>query len=708
MTRTPPGAELTPEVHARLNAALAAKGPGYVPRTHLMEGDQPRYVNRLIAEASPYLIQHAHNPVDWWPYGPEALAEAARRNLPIFLSAGYATCHWCHVMEEESFDNEEVAALLNTKFVPVKLDREQRPDVDQVYILATMLQHRHAGWPNSIWMLPDGRPFHTGTYFRTPHFLQVLGAIAQGWQGGQRDQFESVGTQLSAAIQRMQTQVVDPAALDGAAPAALAHLGSLYNAEDGGFSNGTQFPQEGHLLFLLDHWRRTGDAVARDMALGSLRGMIAGGLHDHVGGGFHRYTVDVNWRTPHFEKMLYNQALMTRALIEGWQASGDPAMARAVERCIDYVLRDMTAEDGAFYSAEDADSLDSSGKLEEGAFYVFAPDEVEDPWVAQTLGLHEVPTLEAGPVPHLRPGTEIDFERLDPALAALRLQRDARPRPLRDDKVIGGWNGLMIRAMADAGTAFERADWTAAADRAFDAVMARLGPIDTLARLDLDGTRREAANLSDYAWLALAAHALNRMDTAEALLDAALERFATPGGRLALTLDGPLGAVFETEDGATPAGESAALEILALMNAARPDAIRDARANTLLQALSGRVAEMPVARLEALRAARILQAGQTGWHRVEGPVTITLRPGVLTLTIAEGWHIAAEGAEDLYPAHVEGVHADWPEPDIWEGRPAYFGTVAVPLSGRGTMTLTYQPCSEEACLLPRKLEFRLA
>ncbi len=708
---TPPGSERSAGLATELDAALRARA-NHVPRTHHLRPDgRPRFVNRLIREASPYLIQHAHNPVDWRPWGEEALAEAAALDRPVFLSVGYATCHWCHVMEEESFDDLEVAALLNASFVPVKLDREQRPDVDQAYILATMLQHRHAGWPNSVWLMADGRPFHTGTYFPKPQFVQVLGAIAQGWEGGQRDQFEGVAGQLADAMQRIPAQSSPPAELTEAPARAVADLVRMFNAEHGGFSHGTQFPQEGNLLFLMDQWRRTGDAAARDAALASLVHMAAGGLHDHVGGGFHRYTVDVNWRTPHFEKMLYNQALLMRCYTEGWQISGRPDFARAVARCADYVLRDMTAPDGAFYSAEDADSLDATGKLEEGAFYVWPPEEVEDAWLRDTLNLYEAPTLEAGPVAHLTPGAEVDFDRLDAGLEVLRLQRDARPRPLRDDKVIGGWNGLMIRALAEAAAAFARPDWTEAAARAFDAVMTRLGPVGEMARLDLDGTRREAANLSDLAWLGLAALSLGRIDEAEQMADAALARFLTEG-RLALTLDGPLGPVLETEDGAVPSGESSALKLLALLDAAAPDPERRARADAFVTALSGRLAEMPVARLEALRASRILTGGAADWHRRIGPVVLVLRRRpegfALDLRIAEGWHLTAgESHADRRPLTLGGADTDWPEPEPTADGPVWQGTLTLPLRpADDALTVSWQPCADTHCLLPVTVEFR--
>lgn len=707
----PPGVQRDPVLQAHLDAALIARGPDYQPRTHLMDGNAPRYTNRLIEEASPYLVQHAHNPVDWRPWGPEALAEAQELDLPIFLSVGYATCHWCHVMEEQSFDDEEVAALLNSGFIPVKLDREQRPDVDQVYILATMLQHRHAGWPNSLWLMPDGRPFHTGTYFPKPQFMQVLGAIKLGWAGEQREQFDSVATQLSDAMRNIPAQTAPTTALTQAPTAALTDLARLYNAGEGGFSHGTQFPQEGHLLFLLDHWHRTGDAAARDMALGSLQGMIAGGIHDHVGGGFHRYTVDVNWRTPHFEKMLYNQALMTRALVQGWHITNDPMMARAVARCIEYVLRDMTAPDGAFYSAEDADSLDHTGALEEGAFYAWHPAEIADEWLIATLGLREKPTLEAGPVAHLRPNTDVDIARLDPALDDMRIRRDARTRPLRDEKVIGGWNGLMIRAMAQAGQAMSRPDWIDAANRAFDACIARLGPLDQLARLDMDGRRREDANLSDYAWLGLAALSLDRVAQAGEIAEIMLDRFAS-GDRLALSPDGPLGPVLETEDGATPSGEGSALELLALLSQAIPDPKRDARATALRDAISGRIAEMPLARLDTLRVASMLDQGATERRRRIGEITLHLRNAptgyTLELTIPDGWSLAADGQDGLVPLRLTGADTTWPDPVTLDGKMAWTGTLSLPLTPtQDSISVTFQPCSGTECLLPVTAQFRL-
>jgi uncharacterized protein YyaL (SSP411 family) len=754
----PPGIARSAADQTALAAACAAMPAGYRPRTHLLRDGQPRFVNRLIHETSPYLLQHAHNPVDWWPWGPAALAEAARRDVPLFLSAGYATCHWCHVMEEESFDTLEVAAVLNAGFLPVKLDREQRPDIDHFYILATTLQNRHAGWPNSVWALPDGRPFHTGTYFRKAHFIQVCQAVTQGWDGAGRTEFLRFAKDLTDGVRRIGMRT-EPASGLGSAPArAMAQLRQMWNPSFGGFSKGTQFPQEGYIVFLLDHWRRTGEPEALAMARGTLAAIAAGGIHDHAGGGFHRYAVDVNWRTPHFEKMLYNQALLLQCYIELHEISGDPAALRAAERCVAYVLRDLTEGDGAFRAAEDADSADATGRLEEGAFYVWPPDQAraalaaaglaaEADWAIATLGLDRHPTVEAGPVAHLDPAGLPDLGLPDPApdpvpdpvldpvldrvLDALHKARGARARPLCDTKVIAGWNGLMIRALADAGRIAGRSDWIAAARRAALAVFRRLGRPDGLARLAVGDRTAEAANLSDFAWMGLACVALDDagadgagadgdwLDRADALARDALDRFGLPDGRLALVRDGPLGPILENEDGAVPSGESSMLELLAMLDARHPDPQRRHRADALAGAMSGRIAEMPVARLAGLVAARMLADGTAQYLRpmAGGAVRLALTRGsggaMLTVAIAPGWHVAADGGHGMTGLAIAGAAPRLPAPEDWPSPlagtiPAFVGTLRIPLVPQGPrIAVTVQACSDTLCAAPQTVSFQV-
>lgn len=736
LSTNPPAALRDPALQDRLDAAYAAKGPDYVPRTHLMADGAAKYVNRLILEPSPYLLQHAHNPVDWHPWGDEAFERAEAEGKPVFLSVGYATCHWCHVMEEESFDNETVAALLNAHFIPIKLDREQRPDLDNIYITATQLQQGHAGWPNSLWLLPDGRPFHTGTYFPERQFMAVLSAVADAWKNpAQRPEIDRVAAQLTGAIQRQQTARM--AATPPPGPdhfnAAVAQLAQMHNELEGGFSGGQQFPQEGFLFFLLDQWRRTGDSAALGLATATLDAIAAGGIHDHLGGGFHRYTVDPNWRTPHFEKMLYNQGQLARAFIEGWEATGHKAYARAARRTFDYIARDMTDPEGAFYSAEDADSLDDRGELEEGAFYVIAPDIARQvlpddaDFAIASLGLDEHPTIESGPVVHIPRGAAPDFDRLDPVLDALRERRDERPRPLRDDKVIAGWNGLMIRALADGAVALEEPRYAGMAARAADTLWARLWTGERLMRLWAGGAPLEHGTLEDYAWLGLGFLALDAAtgdgvwrERAHALASATVEIFDDGAGRLMMaSAHGPLGPVYDSSDGATPAGESSAIEFLARTADLMQDAALRIRAEELRAAISAQMTEVPLLRPEGIIGSRTLDNGQSTLRRSlsNGTVEAHLKPDArLVLQIRDGWHInAAEPGPDwLIGARLDGARADWPE-----GSPlpvsfsdaeirVYDGDLELQLApSDGPVTLHIQTCSDTICLEPVAATFRL-
>ena len=727
----PPGGEREATVHARLEAAYTAKGADYVPRTHLMEGDRARFVNRLIEEVSPYLLQHAHNPVDWHPWSDETLAKAARLGKPIFLSVGYATCHWCHVMEEESFDNVEVAKAMNRWFIPVKVDREQMPALDHIYITATQLQQGHAGWPNSVFLMPDGRPFHTGTYFPRDAFLQVVAGIGQAWASGQRrDEIEAIAGQLSDAVQRVTRMAGARAvALDAAVMArAVDALAGMLNELQGGFSQTQQFPQEGFLLFLLDHWRRTGEARALEMVETTLAAIVAGGLHDHAGGGFHRYTVDPNWRTPHFEKMLYNQALLGRALVETWEITGDPGLRRAAERAFAYLARDMTDADGAFYAAEDADSLDEAGRREEGAYYLWTPTELTEA-VGETavaaLGIDQPPTLEAGAVIHFDPDQGLDFSAHDALLEAVRRARESRARPIRDDKVIAGWNGLMIRTLADAGRAFGEPRYLAMAAHAAEAVWSRHWDGARLSRIWAAGQARSHAALEDYAWAGLGFLALFDAtgevvwrDRAAVLVRAMVERFGDADGRLQMAASGPLGPVYDSADGAVPSGESSALELMARLARRGDDPEVEARALALRAALSGALADQPLMRPDALLATRILDDGGSGRRQVlaRGRVRVHLLADRLVLEIAPGWHVNAHepGPDWLIGAALDGAAAVWPAGEALRAGFAkdpiqvYTGRLEVPLKDTQTVvTITVQTCSDEICLDPDSATFRL-
>jgi uncharacterized protein len=451
--------------------------------------------NRLAAEQSPYLLQHAANPVDWWPWCEEAFTEARRSDRPIFLSVGYATCHWCHVMEHESFEDAATAALLNRHFVPVKVDREERPDVDRVYMTFVQATTGAGGWPMSVWLTPDLQPFYGGTYFPPasqygrPAFGDVLTEIARAW----REERESILSSASQIVSRLallaagegSSGEADASVLD----ATRRQFEQAFDRRRGGFGDAPKFPRPSELLFLLREHARSGEALPRDIVLQTLRAMAMGGMRDHVGGGFHRYSVDGSWRVPHFEKMLYDQAQLVLAYLEGAQVSGDPFFAQIAEDTLQYVARDLTDADGAFLSAEDADSVppEQAGvagtrKLE-GAFYLWTIEEVR-----QLLGeSSRVFELRYGLLPNgnapfdpqhefegknilytARPIADISRETgMEPGAVATALlkarvtlykARTERPRPALDDKVLTGWNGLMVAAMARAARVLDGAE----------------------------------------------------------------------------------------------------------------------------------------------------------------------------------------------------------------------------------------------------------
>ena len=364
----------------------------------------PIYTNRLVFERSPYLRQHAHNPVNWRPWGPEALAEATARGVPIFLSVGYATCHWCHVMEEESFDNAEIAEIVNRSYVPVKVDRETLPGVDAQYMIATQILTGRGGWPNNLFLMPDGEPIVSTSYQPPNTFVETLNGFASDWQSSEgRTAMAEQAASVSEFVRlitgsRQAAQDINEATFVKATDGLIAD----YDNFNGGFGKGPKFPNEGMIRFLLDRYERTGDRQAADAALLTLRHIAAGGIHDQVGGGFHRYAVDQNWRTPHFEKMLYNQALLTRNFLQAYRLTKDPVFERAARRALDYVIREMTAPEGAFYAAEDAVSpIVPGGKTEEGAFYTWNYDQLDAAMGSQAnairvaLGLDQPPTIPA-------------------------------------------------------------------------------------------------------------------------------------------------------------------------------------------------------------------------------------------------------------------------------------------------------------------------
>jgi hypothetical protein len=449
--------------------------------------------NRLIEESSPYLLQHAHNPVDWYPWGTEAFERAKNEDKPFFLSIGYSTCHWCHVMERESFEDERIAGILNEHFVAVKVDREQRPDVDETYMLAVQAMTGSGGWPLSVFLTPDGKPFYGGTYFPPrggygrPGFERVLLIIADTWKNKRDELLESAAKitellQVSAGPsgqEELSIEILDKA---------YSYFQRMFDSTYGGFGSAPKFPQPAVLSMLLRYWARTGQTNAREMVTKTLDAMADGGIYDHIGGGFHRYSTDQKWLVPHFEKMLYDQALLSNVYLQAFQVTRKDKYAIIARDVFDYVLRDMTDSEGGFYSAEDADSPGG-----EGAFYVWRKSEIDEllePEQADILttyyGVTDAGNFEQGcNILHAdtsvgalaerfnRDGSEIEHILVQ-GRCALMDRRARRPRPGRDDKIIAGWNGLMISSLALGGAALREQRYVRAAERAADFVLSAL------------------------------------------------------------------------------------------------------------------------------------------------------------------------------------------------------------------------------------------
>jgi uncharacterized protein YyaL (SSP411 family) len=551
--------------------------------------------NRLAGETSPYLLQHAHNPVDWYPWGEEALSRAKSEDRPILLSIGYSACHWCHVMERESFENPRTAALMNSSFVNIKVDREERPDLDGIYMQAVQAMTGSGGWPMTVFLTPDGTPFYGGTYFppepraNMPAFDNVLTAIADAWHNRRADVLRS-GKQLRDHLQ----QTLQPASTPGQLDVDILHsagrgLAAQHDPEFGGFGTAPKFPQPMALEFLLRYWKRTGDEAARDIVVHTLDRMARGGIYDHLGGGFARYSTDSEWLVPHFEKMLYDNAQLARAYLMGYQATGNAFFKDIVEQIIGYVLRDMTDPSGGFYSTEDADS-----EGEEGKFYVWTPAEVR-----QLLGEQDARLFSAF-YDVATPGNfegrasilHMDYTPLELApklgvteaelLAALERgrqvlfeARSARVRPGRDEKVLASWNGLMLRALAEAGAVLNRPDFLAAATRNAEFLLDHMRrPDGALHRTWKPGhTARLNGYLEDHANVADGLLALYEatfderwLSAATQLADIMLERFS----------DTENGGFFDTStdhetlitrpkdifDNATPSGNAVAADVL--------------------------------------------------------------------------------------------------------------------------------------------------
>ncbi len=638
-----PGAEpYPPALRDRLTAALAARGPGYRPRTHHLRDDgSPVFVNRLILQTSPYLTQHAHNPVDWRPWGDEAFEAARRLDRPVLLSIGYSTCHWCHVMERESFEDRSIAEYINGHFVAIKVDREERPDVDAVYMAAVQAMTGHGGWPLTAVLTPDGEPFFTGTYFPPRDrmrgarvgFTTILAELDRVWRD-ERPRAVGQAARLSLAVSRMASahtagEVDVAAALD---LGAQGWSGS-FDERWGGFGQGQKFPRPSTLLALLRHHRRRGDARSLEMVRITLDRMLEGGIRDHVGGGFHRYTVESSWLVPHFEKMLYDNAQLAVTYLEGFQATGDPAYAAVARETLDYVVREMSCPDGGFYSATDADSPAPSGQDEEGWFFTWTPAELESllgteraARFGRYYGVSPSGNFEGRNILSTRGRTLEEVagqlgataEALDAELVLARGElyeaRKLRPPPGLDDKILLAWNGLMIEAFARGGAVLGEPDYTARAAAAADFALSELRrPDGRLLRSWNDGPGEADAVLDDHVFLISGLlelfeatwepRWLQEAVAIQAIVDA---RFGEPRGGWFLTADDAEQLLVRSRpdwDGAMPSGNSTgALNLLRLAELTGDESYRQ-RAVQVIEAFGQPLATHPTGLPKMLCAA---------------------------------------------------------------------------------------------------------
>jgi uncharacterized protein YyaL (SSP411 family) len=551
-----------------------------------------KHTNRLIHETSPYLLQHAHNPVDWHPWGEEALQRARAEDKPIFLSIGYSACHWCHVMERESFEDEETAALMNELFINIKVDREERPDLDAIYMDAVQAMTGQGGWPMSVWLTPEGKPFYGGTYFPKeprygmPSFQQVLRAVAEAYRE-RREMVEGQAERLASMLRRSASLRADGGELgEEILEEALGRMRQYFDEEDGGFGSQPKFPQPMTLDFALTQYVRSGNLDALYMAELTLEKMAHGGIYDQLGGGFHRYSVDAIWLVPHFEKMLYDNAQLLRTYLHAWQVTQRPLFRRVVEETIDYVLREMTAPDGGFYSTQDADSEGHEGK-----FFLWSQQEIEsllDPHTAAIFsdyyGVSARGNFEGKNILSVVRSVEQVAQRfkvseaevaeaLRRGRAVLFAHRETRVKPARDEKILTEWNGLMIHALAECGVVLGRQDALAAAVRAAEFILAQMSqPDGRLYRSYKDGRARFNAYLEDYASFIRALIALYEttfdlrwLGEATRLAQIMFEQFYDPAGgffQTGVDHEALVARRKDFVDNALPSGNSLAAEAL--------------------------------------------------------------------------------------------------------------------------------------------------
>ncbi len=753
-----------PALESKIKAALKAKGMHYKPRTvHLNSDGSPIYTNRLILEASPYLLQHAHNPVDWYAWGDEAFKKAKKENKPIFLSIGYSTCHWCHVMERESFENPQIAEWINRYFIPIKVDREQRPDIDEIYMTGVMVMTGRGGWPMSSFITPEGKTFYAGTYYPPNRFLPLLKQIQQIWlkdEKGLRAQADKIA-QLVSEITNTHEQATqfDNALFDQAVKEIL----DRYDDFQGGFSEAPKFPNEPLLYYGLNRLERQFNKALQSALFETLKAMANGGIYDQVGGGFHRYSTDNGWLVPHFEKMLYNQAHLARNYLNAWRLSGNPTFKRITEKTLDYVLRDMQAPLGGFYSATDADTDE-----EEGLYFTWTIDELKQVLnpkeVALVIELYQVTetgnfegrnilaldhTLEQSLVEHQIP-LQKGLLQIDQIHKKLDQARKKRASLLRDNKILTAWNGMMISALAQAGQNFKSSRYTKAAIKAGDFIWQQLRINKQLKRAYLDGKAAIPASQEDYAYLAeafiyLYNNTLNPLwlHRAVTLTDEMITLFwdkEKGGFFMSAKIDqsNSMGRPKDSNDNAIPSGNAVALHVFTLLSKRTGNLDYPQKAQKMLALFASKLKKMPIASAYLLMAAENLRYGEMGTQQfaAKGAIQIksTLKENKLILSfhLQPKWHINSSKplqsdliATKLTIEHLDSKHLDiqYPVAEIQQ-----LGYSKAPLSlyqnqfdiraqlpsswlkKQGAyfkVHLKLQACNDQSCLAPETLSLTI-
>ena len=665
--------------------------------------------NRLINETSPYLLQHAHNPVDWYPWGEEALGRAQEEDKPILLSIGYSACHWCHVMERESFENEEIAGLMNENFINIKVDREERPDLDTVYMEAVHTLTGSGGWPMTVFLLPDGRPFYGGTYFppedrgNMPGFPRLVTGIADAYRTRRGEVLQSINQLMGHLGQSARLpRSLDPLTNETMHRAFQA-LAPAFDHELGGFGNAPKFPQPMIYEFVLRYFRMSNNPRALEMAEATLQAMARGGMYDQVGGGFHRYSTDRSWLVPHFEKMLYDNALLVRLYLHAFQATGDTQYRRIATDILDYVVREMTDPAGGFYSSQDADS-----EGEEGKFFVWTPGELaevlgaeEGELVGAYFGASQLGNFEGSNILYLPHDADefasavgISESQLDEVLERARVKlleaREERVHPARDDKILTGWNGLMLQAFAEAAAVLDHEDYRRIAIDNATFLLGKMRPEGRLLRSYKDGEARVLGYLEDYAFVAdglLYVYELTFdqrwMDEARVLADQMIELF----------WDEDLGFFYETGedaeqlvvrprelfDNAIPCGGSMAAHLLQRLSIFTGESSYGQKAAITLRGIQNIVAEHPM--------------GMGNWLSA---LDFYVSPVKEVVVIGP----QADPATRLL---IETVHADYRPNKVLAGSEGPYTGPDIPLlEGRGLIDArpTAYVCQNYACQLP--------